>query len=48
MKSISAYTEGSFSKPEVIQVLDNVKKISDGGYLMEGTVGLNHTQSQRT
>ena len=40
------YEEGSFNNPSVIGVLDNFKKIADGGYLMEGTLALNHTQSQ--
>lgn len=46
VKAISSYTEGSFSKEEVVQVLDNIEKISSGGYLLEGTTSLNHTQSQ--
>ena len=46
LKDIASYKEGSFSKPEVLEVLNNIKKIADGGYLMEGTVSLNHTQSQ--
>lgn len=44
--NISKYAEGSFSSPEVLEVLTNIQKISAGGYLMEGTVALNHTQSQ--
>ena len=43
---ISNYVEGSFSSPEVLQVLTNIQKIAADGYLMEGTVALNHTQSQ--
>ena len=46
LKKIASYTEGSFTKPEVVQVLDNIRRISADGHLMEGTVGLNHTQSQ--
>lgn len=46
LNSISSYTEGSFDSPEVLKVLENIKKISDGGYLMDGTTSLNHTQSQ--
>ncbi len=45
-KKVTSYQEGSFSTPEVLQVLENIQKISTGGYLMEGTVALNHTQSQ--
>ncbi|MDR3147647.1 MAG: extracellular solute-binding protein [Treponema sp.] len=43
---IKSYTPGSFSSPEVRQVVENFAKIGPGGYLMEGTAGLNHTQSQ--
>lgn len=46
LKNIAAYTEGSFSTPEALQVLENIRRISEEGYLMEGTVALNHTQSQ--
>ena len=46
LKDIQNYVEGSFSKPEVLEVLKNIQKISTDGYLMEGTVALNHTQSQ--
>ena len=40
------YEEGSFANDQVIEVLTNIQKIVTGGYLMEGTVALNHTQSQ--
>lgn len=43
---ISNYVPGSFSSPEVMAVLENIQKISTGGYLMDGSVALNHTQSQ--
>lgn len=43
---IFSYQEGSFSNPEVIGVLENMQKIASGGYLMDGTLALNHTQSQ--
>ena len=43
---ISNYVEGSFSSPEGREVLANIQKIAADGYLMEGTVALNHTQSQ--
>lgn len=46
LKAIASYTEGSFNQPEVLKVLENIQKISTDGYLMEGTVALNHTQSQ--
>lgn len=40
------YKEGSFSSEEVMTVLKNIQKIGTEGYLMNGTVALNHTQSQ--
>ena len=43
---ITSYKEGAFNNPEVLAVLENVAKIGTAGYLMEGTVALNHTQSQ--
>jgi N-acetylglucosamine transport system substrate-binding protein len=43
---IKSYTPGSFSSPEVRQIIEIFAKIGPGGYLMEGTAGLNHTQSQ--
>lgn len=46
LTAISNCEKGSFSTPEVLQVLENFAKIGTGGYLMEGTVALNHTQSQ--
>lgn len=46
LNGISSYVEGSFSSEEVLAVLKNIQKISTDGYLMEGTVALNHTQSQ--
>lgn len=45
-KKITSYQEGAFNNPETIAVLENLQKIATGGYLMEGTVALNHTQSQ--
>ena len=46
LKNIMSFQEGSFNNPEVLEVLNNFAKIGTGGYLMEGTVALNHTQSQ--
>jgi N-acetylglucosamine transport system substrate-binding protein len=43
---ILSYTPGAFSGPEVRQIVENFAKIGSGSYLMEGTAGLNHTQSQ--
>ena len=43
---IANYTEGSFKDSNVKKVLDVFAKIGKDGYLMNGTVELNHTQSQ--
>ena len=43
---ITSYEENSINNPEVLGVLENIAKIASEGYLMEGTVALNHTQSQ--
>lgn len=40
------YEEGSVANNQVIEVLGNIQKIATSGYLMDGTVALNHTQSQ--
>lgn len=46
LKKIFSYEPGSFKTEPVKKVLDTLAKIGRDGYLMEGTVGLNHTQSQ--
>jgi len=46
INDICNYKEGSFLTADVRQLVTNFAKIGTGGYLMEGTVGLNHTQSQ--
>jgi N-acetylglucosamine transport system substrate-binding protein len=43
---IKTYTPGSFSSPELRQIVEIFSRIGPEGYLMEGTAGLNHTQSQ--
>lgn len=43
---LSSYSEGSFKNGNVKKVLDVFAKIGKDGYLMNGTVALNHTQSQ--
>jgi len=45
-QKIMNYQEGSFNNPQVKRVLANLQKIASGGYLLPGTVALNHTQSQ--
>jgi len=46
LKRIFSYEPGSFKTESVKKVLDTLAKLGTDGYLMEGTVGLNHTQSQ--
>ncbi|GGH10850.1 carbohydrate ABC transporter substrate-binding protein [Paenibacillus segetis] len=46
LDKIYNYEEGSFKNDTVKKVLDIFYKISKDGYLMDGTVALNHTQSQ--
>jgi N-acetylglucosamine transport system substrate-binding protein len=46
VNKIRAYEKGSFNVPAVRSALENFQKIGTQGYLMQGTVGLNHTQSQ--
>ncbi|WP_053375000.1 carbohydrate ABC transporter substrate-binding protein [Paenibacillus sp. FJAT-27812] len=46
LKKIFSYEPGSFKTEPVKKVLDTLAKLGRDGYLMEGTVGLNHTQSQ--
>ncbi|OAB45004.1 carbohydrate ABC transporter substrate-binding protein [Paenibacillus antarcticus] len=46
LKKIFAYEPGSFKTDAVKKVLDIFAKIGAEGYLMDGTVDLNHTQSQ--
>ncbi|MFV0352563.1 MAG: carbohydrate ABC transporter substrate-binding protein [Oscillospiraceae bacterium] len=45
-QKIMSFEDGSFNNAEVLAVLENVAKISSDDYLLKGTVGLNHTQSQ--
>jgi N-acetylglucosamine transport system substrate-binding protein len=44
--ALRTFQPGAFSDPAVRQVLEKFVKLGTGGYLMEGTIGLNHTQSQ--
>jgi N-acetylglucosamine transport system substrate-binding protein len=46
LQDISSYKEGSFDNAAVKSVVEVLAKFSEKDYLMEGTVGLNHTQSQ--
>lgn len=40
------YKEGAWSSEAVKKVLDIYKRMADGGYLLDGTLAMNHTQSQ--
>ena len=46
VEKIFNYENGSFNNATVKKVLINIQNISKKGYLMDGTVALNHTQSQ--
>ena len=46
LNKIFKYEEGSFNNETVLSVLRNMQKIGADGYLLEGTVGMNHTESQ--
>ena len=46
INNITSYREGSFRRQEVRDLVSTFARIGTQGYLMEGTVALNHTQSQ--
>jgi N-acetylglucosamine transport system substrate-binding protein len=46
LQKIFDYEEGAWKDPNVIRVLEAFARIGTDGYLMKGTTGLNHTQSQ--
>ncbi|MCD9022429.1 carbohydrate ABC transporter substrate-binding protein [Cohnella silvisoli] len=46
LKKIFNYEEGAWSDPKVKEVLGIFYQIAQKGYLMKGTIALNHTQSQ--
>jgi N-acetylglucosamine transport system substrate-binding protein len=46
INDIGNYKEGVFLTPAVRSVVNTFARIGTGGFLMEGTVALNHTQSQ--
>lgn len=46
INAICSYQEGSFNNPTVLKVLQQLADISSKGYLLKGTVGMNHTESQ--
>lgn len=46
VEKIFSYQAGSFKNATVKKVLANIQNIAKNGYLMEGTVAMNHTQTQ--
>lgn len=40
------YREGCWENESVQHVLENVQKLYEGGYVLDGSAGMNHTQSQ--
>lgn len=47
LQNIFDYKEGAWTSQAVTDALGVYQKIHDKGYLMEGTLGMNHTQSQQ-
>ena len=46
ISNIESYGQGSFDNPSVRAVVEAFARFATGDFLMEGTVALNHTQSQ--
>ncbi len=46
IEAICSYREGSFNNETVLNVLQKIADISAKGYLLKGTVGMNHTEAQ--
>jgi len=46
INAICTYEEGSFNNEVVLPVLEQIQKIAADGYLLPGTVGMNHTEAQ--
>lgn len=46
LKRCADYEPGAWEAPEIREVLNNFARIASEGYLMEGTVALDHTQAQ--
>jgi len=46
IEAICSYEEGSFNNEVVLSVLGQIQKIAADGYLLPGTVGMNHTEAQ--
>lgn len=41
------YEDGAWEQQGIIDAMDQIAKMSSGGYLMDGTVALSHTQAQQ-
>lgn len=46
-KKITSYQEGSVKDSAALDVLKDFEKIAKDGYMLDGTVALNHTQAQQ-
>ncbi len=46
INAICSYQQGSFNNETVLKVMREIADISAKGYLLKGTVGMNHTESQ--
>ena len=46
-KKITSYEEGSVIDSAAVDVLKDFERMADDGYILPGTVALNHTQSQQ-
>ena len=46
LDDIYNYREGCWEQEGVQEVLENVRKLYEGGYVLDGSAGMNHTQSQ--
>ena len=47
LDAIFNYEEGAWNDPAVTETLNIFQQMHDGGYLLEGTMGMTHTQSQQ-
>lgn len=47
LDDIFNYKAGAWNDQAVTDTLNIFKKMADGGYLLDGTMGMNHTQSQQ-
>ncbi len=45
-KAVDNLEDGAWSHPAILQALQMMKQLPDNGYIMDGTEGLTHTESQ--